>query len=350
MNSIKQVIGEIAAGHHICAEQCKTLLGSPDPVVTRLLSEKARSVCEDVFSRKVHLRALVEISSHCRNNCLYCGLRRDNRSAVRYRLGIDEILERCALASSLGIRTFVLQGGEDPMQDDAWVENMVSEVHASFPDCAITLSLGEKSERAYRRFRAAGARRYLLRHETFNPEHYGRLHPREMSRQGRLDCLHTLKRLGYQTGTGIMVGSPWQSIDNIVEDVLFIQDFKPQMIGIGPFVHHGGTPLAAWPDGSVELTLRLISIFRLIDPKALIPSTTALSTLCPDGRTRGILAGANVLMPNFTPAHLREQYDIYPGKACRGSESCEGLSGLEKELESIGYVFADGPGDYDTVN
>lgn len=311
-----------------------------------LLHEEARKAAVSTFGNGIYIRGLLEISNHCRNNCLYCGIRAGNRRARRYRLGREEILECCTRGHGLGFRTFVLQGGEDPLQTDEWVCDTVKAIRTAFPDCAITLSLGERDRESYRKFREAGADRYLLRHETFNREHYAKLHPANMSRDRRLRCLADLRELGYQTGSGIMVGSPWQTLDNIVEDLLFIQDFNPEMIGIGPFIHHPDTPLASFPNGSVPLTLKLISIFRLMDPCALIPATTALATLAPGARREGILCGANVVMPNISPAPARRQYELYEGKAHEGAESAEGLEELKEELQSIGYEIVADRGDY----
>ncbi|MCQ2119199.1 MAG: [FeFe] hydrogenase H-cluster radical SAM maturase HydE [Bacteroidales bacterium] len=322
------------------------LLQSDDAVDCAFLQSEARKASVSVFGNSVYIRGLVEISNHCRNNCFYCGIRSGNPSVARYRLDKDEILECCARGHSLGFRTFVLQGGEDPAQTDDWVEDVVRSIRAGFPDCAITLSLGEKPAESYRRFKAAGADRYLLRHETFNKEHYLKLHPASMSRERRLGCLSDLKELGYQTGSGFMVGSPFQSLDNIVEDILFIQDLQPEMIGIGPFIHHPDTPFSDSPDGSVSLTLKLISIFRLINPQALIPATTSLATLDAGARGKGILSGANVVMPNLTPASRRRDYSLYEGKAAFGAESAEGLEELRKEMKAIGYEVVVGRGDY----
>lgn len=341
-----RLIERLRDAHHLDAQDFKSLLQSNDAGDWVFLRSEARKAAISVFGNTVHVRGLVEVSNHCRNNCLYCGIRAGNTALVRYRLGKDDILECCRSGYALGFRTFVLQGGEDPRQTDDWVEDVVRTIRASFPDCAITLSLGEKPALSYRRFRAAGADRYLLRHESFNKDHYSRLHPDSMSRQRRLGCLASLKELGYQTGTGFMVGSPFQTLDDIVEDIMFIQEFHPEMIGIGPFIHHRDTPFADMPDGSVELTLRLISIFRLMDPHALIPATTSLATLDPAARAEGILAGANVVMPNLTPASRRREYSLYEGKAAFGAEAAEGLDELRNEMKAIGYEVVVGRGDY----
>lgn len=343
---MQEVIERLKDSHHLNARDYKRLLLSNDVRDCRILQSVARETALSVFGQKIFIRGLIEISNHCRNNCLYCGIRSGNSNLRRYRLSKEEIMACCAQGYNLGFRTFVLQGGEDAAQSDDFLEDLIISVKAAWPDCALTLSLGEKSEESYRRFRAAGADRYLLRHETFNPEHYARLHPAGMSRDGRLNRIAVLKKLGYQTGTGIMVGSPWQTVDNIVEDLLYIQELIPEMIGIGPFIHHADTPFRDMPDGSVDMTVKLISIFRLMNPQALIPATTALATLDSEGRKKGILAGANVVMPNLSPASRRQDYSLYEGKASCGAESAEGLEELRKELQSIGYDIVVDRGDH----
>lgn len=348
-----RLIEQLRDVHRLDAQGLKSLLENDDAQDCAFLQSEARKAALSVFGNSVFIRGLIEVSNHCRNNCLYCGIRAGNGSVNRYRLDKKDILECCAAGYSLGFRTFVLQGGEDPQQSDDWVEDVVQSIRSSFPDCAVTLSLGEKSPESYRRFKAAGADRYLLRHETFNKDHYSRLHPASMSREWRLECLNKLKELGYQTGSGFMVGSPYQTLDNLVEDIVFIQDLHPEMIGIGPFIHHPATPFADMPDGSVPMTLKLISIFRLMNPKALIPATTSLATLDPDARSKGILAGANVVMPNLTPASRRGDYSLYEGKAASGAEAAEGLEELKKEMKAIGYEVVVDRGDYDdtrTIN
>lgn len=345
--SCKHIIEKLRDTQRLTAQQYKSLLQNDDQENLCFLQTEARKAAVRFFGKGIFIRGLIEVSNHCRNNCLYCGIRAANGKLERYRLGKEEILECCRKGYELGFRTFVIQGGEDPAQTDIWVEDLVRAIRSGFPDCAVTLSLGEKSGESYRRFREAGADRYLLRHETFDREHYGRLHPSGMSRDARLQCLATLKELGFQTGTGIMVGSPWQTMDNIIEDLLFIQEFRPEMIGIGPFIHHPDTPLAGFPDGSIGTCLKLISIFRLMNPRALIPATTALATLDSGARCKGILAGANVVMPNLSPAAVRGEYSLYEGKAFSGAESAEGMDELENELAAIGCRIVVGRGDYD---
>lgn len=346
MTSEEQIIGKLRDTHRLTAKEYKSLLENAGRQGEIRLQEEAQKASIASFGRKIYIRGLIEISNHCRNNCYYCGLRAGNDKLKRYRLSIEQIMDCCRKGYELGFRTFVLQGGEDPVQNDEWVEKLVKTIRGTFPDCAITLSLGEKPAQSYKRFKTAGADRYLLRHESHNPEHYKRLHPTEMSRDNRLKCLANLKASGYQTGAGIMVGSPYQTMDNIAEDLEYIQELKPEMVGIGPFIHNNDTPFAAFPDGSVEQTLTLIAILRLMNPHVLIPATTALATLDPEARKKAILHGANVVMPNLSPASSRKDYAIYEGKAAFGCEGAEGLKELNKELETIGYETIVDRGDY----
>ena len=322
------------------------LLSSLGGEERELLAEKARNVAAENFGRGVYVRGLVEISSYCKNNCYYCGLRCANKGTARYRLTKEEILECCRDGASLGFNTFVLQGGEDPVQSDAFIADVVAAVHKEFPAKAITLSVGERSKEAYEAFRKAGAVRYLLRHETRSVEHYRRLHPSAMSADNRRSCLFTLRELGYQVGSGFMVGSPEQSMENLVDDILFLEELQPQMIGIGPFIPAAGTPFENYPAGSTEQTLLLLSLLRLRFPRALIPATTALSTLLPDGVERGVLAGANVVMPNLSPHSVRAKYSIYNNKRSSGSESAQQLELLASRLQAIGYHIDYSRGDY----
>ena len=346
---MEKLIDKLHQKHTLTAEEYRSLLLCEDTTTTVYLQKKAQQTTIDRFGNAVFIRGLIEISNRCRNNCLYCGIRKGNTMVSRYALSRETILSCCREGHALGFRTFVLQGGEDVSQTDDWVTETVSAVRKEFPDCAITLSLGEKSKEAYQRFFEAGANRYLLRHETFNETHYQELHPSEMSRNHRLRCLEWLKEIGYQTGTGIMVGSPGQTIDHLVEDLLFIERFHPEMIGIGPFIPHAETPFANKPAGSIKLTLKLLSILRLMHPSALIPATTALASLSSDGRERGILAGANVVMPNLSPSSVREKYSLYNQKAAFGSEAAEGLKLLEEQLNKIGYTISNERGDYNYV-
>lgn len=323
-----------------------TLLENQDPLILEELCLAARTLRESIYGKAVYIRGLIELTNICRNDCYYCGIRRSNKEVARYRLNEDDVLACCADGYRLGFRTFVLQGGEDPYWTEERIVQLVARMRATYSDCAITLSLGEWQSQAYKRFFEAGANRYLLRHETFDPKHYQELHPASMSALERQECLRTLKAIGFQTGTGIMVGSPRQTIEHIIQDIRFIEELRPEMIGIGPFLPHKQTPFANEPAGSLHLTLKLLAIFRLMHPQALIPSTTALATLHPEGRVRGILAGANVVMPNLSPRQQRSKYQLYNNKAALGAEAAEGLALLSEQLEAIGYHLSYQRGDY----
>lgn len=311
------------------------------------LAAEARKVACSMFAGGVYVRALIEISSYCRNNCLYCGLRCSNPLASRYRLDKNDILSCCDRAARLGFNTFVLQGGEDPVQSDEWLAGVVSAIKQRYPEKAVTLSVGERSVQGYAMLREAGADRYLLRHETADDGHYSFLHPSNMSASNRRRCLQVLGSLGYQVGAGMMVGSPGQTVEHLVKDLMLLDELRPQMIGIGPFIPAAGTPFAAEPPGSAETTLLLISLLRLRFPAALIPATTALATLLPDGTEQGVLAGANVVMPNVTPPEAREKYTIYNNKKITGSEAAEQLAALDERLNRIGYYVDFSRGDYE---
>lgn len=309
------------------------------------LRQAADEVRRARYGDAVFLRGLIEFTSYCKNNCLYCGLRAGNRNAERYRLSKDEILACCAEGYALGYRTFVLQGGEDPYYTDDMICDIVRSIRARYPDCAITLSIGEKPRRSYERYFEAGANRYLLRHETADPAHYGQLHPTDMSSENRKRCLRDLKEIGYQVGSGFMVGSPYQTTDNLIADLRFLQELQPDMIGIGPYITHRDTPFKDEKSGSVELTLRMLSILRLMFPYALLPSTTALGTIDPRGRERGLQSGGNVVMPNLSPTDVREKYAIYDNKICTGEESAQCRRCLEMRIESAGYRAVTDRGD-----
>lgn len=345
-NEFFSLLERVATAERVERSEWLALLSSLTAEEREALAVKARETSALNFGTGVFVRGLVEISSYCKNNCFYCGLRCANKNATRYRLTKEEILVCCREGAALGFNTFVLQGGEDPVQNDAFIADVVAALHTEFPDKAITLSVGERSEDAYKAFRQAGAARYLLRHETRNDAHYAHLHPSIMSAEKRRECLYALRRLGYQVGSGFMVGSPGQVLENVVDDILFLEELQPQMIGIGPFIPATGTPFENCPAGSAELTLLLLSLLRLRFPKALIPATTALSTLLPDGVERGILAGANVVMPNLSPECVRGKYSIYNNKKTSGSESAQQLARLEERLRAIGYYIDYGRGDY----
>jgi biotin synthase len=313
------------------------ILATDNAASVEYLRQVARGVADEVYGNKIFMRGLIELSSYCKNDCLYCGLRRSNKEAVRYRLTEEEIYKCCESGYGLGFRTFVMQGGEDGWFTDERMCRIVATVRQRYPDCAITLSLGERSRESYQALYDAGANRYLLRHETADAEHYGKLHPAEMSWQHRMDCLQALKEIGYQVGCGFMVGSPFQTIDTLYADLQFIRSFQPHMVGIGPFVSTHNTPFEGYPNGKVETTLRLLALIRLLHPRVLLPATTALGTLHPRGRELGIQFGANVIMPNLTPNEYREDYLIYPDKACVSDKPEECFSCLDIRMRAIGH-------------
>lgn len=333
---------------NLSSNELRHLLTTSDPSAIDTLTAEAAHLRDEVYGRRVFMRGLIEISNHCRNNCLYCGIRRD-ATCRRYRLSPEQIIDCCRTGHALGFRTFVLQGGEDVWFTDQVLCTLVQSIKRQFPDCAITLSLGERGRDSYARLRDAGADRYLLRHETANRTHYGFLHPAEMSFDHRMQCLHDLRDLGYQVGAGFMVGSPGQSIDTLLQDLAFIADFRPEMVGIGPFIPAAGTPFEHKPSGSVELTLRLLSIIRLLHPTVLLPATTALGTLHPTGRERAIAAGANVVMPNLSPQDTRALYAIYNNKLATGSEAAESVADLRMRMQAIGYEVPVDRGDYKRI-
>ncbi|MGN0202911.1 MAG: [FeFe] hydrogenase H-cluster radical SAM maturase HydE [Coprococcus sp.] len=311
-----------------------------------LLRREAVRLREKYYGHDVYIRGLIEFTNYCKNNCFYCGIRRDNRVLERYRLTKEQILSCCESGYSLGYRTFVLQGGEDPWFNDDRMVDIVSSIRKSYPDCAITLSLGERSRESYRRLREAGADRYLLRHETANEEHYRKLHPSEMSLKNRKECLYELKELGYQVGAGFMVGAPGQNFECLAEDLIFLHELQPEMIGIGPFLPHHETPFADENKGSFELTIFLLSILRVMFPNVLLPATTALGTIKATGREQGMLAGCNVVMPNLSPVANRKQYELYDDKICTGDEAAECRGCLENRMASVGYHLVVDRGDF----
>jgi len=312
------------------------------------LFEAADYVRRQIYGTDVYIRGLIEFTNYCKNNCYYCGIRRDNQGLARYRLSREEILACCDEGHKLGFRTFVLQGGEDPWFTDEIMCAIVSEIKSKFPDSAVTLSLGERSFDSYKALFDAGADRYLLRHETASDEHYRKLHPESMDLQNRKECLWNLKKIGYQVGSGFMVGSPYQKTENLVQDLRFLQELKPAMIGIGPYITHKDTPFGSFESGSLKLTLRLVAILRLMFPYALIPATTALGTIAEDGRELGLKAGANVVMPNLSPVQFRRQYSLYEGKICMGEEAAECRACLERRINLAGYQTVVARGDVKT--
>lgn len=337
---------KLIQNHRLTKTEYVELLGeSGNPEVCRLLTDEAVKLRKKYYGDKVYTRGLIEFTNYCKNNCYYCGIRCGNRNAQRYRMSTEEILDCCENGYGLGFRTFVLQGGEDPFYTDEMMAEMIRKIKARYPDCALTLSIGEKPYESYRLFKEAGADRYLLRHETADEAHYRKLHPENMSLSNRKRCLYDLKKLGYQVGAGFMVGSPGQTDEELAEDLLFLEELKPQMVGIGPFIPHHDTQFAKKSPGSVGQTLFLLSVIRILLPKVLLPATTALGTIDPRGREKGLLAGANVVMPNLSPLKNRKQYDLYDNKICTGEEAAECRGCLSRRVESVGYRLVQERGD-----
>ncbi len=347
---MKRLVDKLQGSGSLTAEEWKRLITVRDPEITEYLFERARTVREEYYGKDIYIRGLIEFTNYCKNDCYYCGIRRSNGKADRYRLTKAQIMDCCRAGYELGFRTFVLQGGEDGYYTDEKMTDIISSIKESHPDCALTLSLGEKSYESYKAFFHAGADRYLLRHETANEEHYNRLHPGSMSLAYRKQCLYELKEIGYQVGCGFMVGSPYQTVDCLVEDLLFMKELNPHMVGIGPFIPHHETPFAQRKAGTLAQTLVLLSIIRLMLPAVLLPATTALGTINPKGRELGILAGANVVMPNLSPVTVRSKYMLYDNKICTGDEAAECRFCLQRRMESIGCRIAVSRGDYKSQN
>lgn len=343
---MRNLIDDLEKNKILSNEEFIYLLNNISDQETKYLFEKARNIAHSIYENKVYIRGLIEVSNYCKNDCYYCGIRCSNKNANRYRLSFDDIMKSCSTGYELGFRTFVLQGGEDSFFSDEVLCKIITSIKSQYTECAVTLSLGERSYKSYLNLFNAGADRYLLRHESANNEHYSKLHPKNLSLENRKKCLFNLKEIGYQVGSGFMVGSPFQTTQNIVEDLLFLKELSPHMIGIGPFISHKDTPFKNYSNGSVDLTLRLISILRLMFPNSLIPATTALGTLCDNGRELGILAGANVIMPNLSPKDVRNKYMLYDNKLYTGAESAECIDKLRNNLKKIGYDISIERGDY----
>ena len=345
MNNLS-IIEQLKTNQTATREQLIFLLKNITGAEREELRQAAQQTAQAVFGNKIYIRGLVEISSICKRDCRYCGLRRSNPNAVRYRLTPEQILSSCEKGYALGFRTFVLQGGEDGFFSDEVVCGVVREIKRRYPDCAVTLSLGERGDESFRRLYAAGADRYLLRHETADLAHYAKLHPDSMSGAERQRQLFVLKQTGFQTGAGFMVGSPYQTAENLADDLLFLKKLQPQMCGIGPFIPHKDTEFRDFSQGSLELTLTLLAVIRLMHPRILLPATTALGTIHPQGRELGILHGANVVMPNLSPLEHRKDYAIYDNKICTGDEAAECIRCLSVRVQRIGYKIVTERGDY----
>jgi len=343
---LRELIEKLEQEHSLSEREWITLIEGRTSEAAEEVFARARAVREREYGKRVYIRGLIECSNYCKNDCYYCGIRCSNRNASRYRLSKADILACCQSGYELGIRTFVLQGGEDPYLTDERVADIVSSIKSRFSDCAVTLSLGEKEHESYRMLFEAGADRYLLRHETADPLHYRKLHPKELSLEHRMQCLYDLKEIGYQTGCGFMVGSPGQTSECLAKDMKFIERLNPQMVGIGPFIPQHDTPFGTEKAGTLEQTLFLLGLLRLMLPRVLLPSTTALGTIHPEGREMGILAGANVVMPNLSPPAVRGKYLLYDNKICTGDEAAECLGCMTNRMKGIGYEVVVDRGDY----
>jgi len=343
---MRELIDKLQAEGTLSKHELVKLLSGFSKEDSEYLLEKARASTQQNFGNGIYTRGLIEISNYCKNDCYYCGIRKSNRKAERYRLSKEDILACCEQGHELGFRTFVLQGGEDPWFTDERMVDILKSIKMHYPDCAITLSIGEKTSNQYRKYFDAGADRYLLRHETADSDHYSLLHPQELTLMDRKRCLLDLKAIGYQVGTGFMVGSPYQTFENLADDLLFIKELEPEMIGIGPFIPHKDTPFAECEPGTMELTTFLIGVLRLMLPYSLLPSTTALGTIDENGRENGILAGANVVMPNLSPKQVRNKYLLYNNKISTGEEAAESRELLQKRMNQIGYALLIDRGDH----
>lgn len=345
MTEIQDIIHKLCDTGDLTREEIITILENRNFEIQSELAKRASETAQEHYGNKVYVRGLIEFSNYCRNDCYYCGIRCGNKNAERYRLSKEEIVECASYGYGLGFRTIVLQGGEDMFYTDDMMVDIIKSIKKEHPDCAVTLSIGEKSYESYKAFFDAGADRYLLRHETADFDHYRKLHPENLSAENRQQCLYNLKKIGFQTGAGFMVGSPYQTVDNIADDLLFLKKLDPEMIGIGPFIPHKDTVFADEKAGDLNLTLFLLSVIRLMLPTVLLPATTALGTINPRGRELGILAGANVVMPNLSPVGVRKKYALYDNKICTGEEAAECMNCLKNRISSIGYELVTDRGD-----
>ena len=343
---MKKLIDRLHVTGSLDREQWIQLLSERSEETDQYARDLGNKVRQQIYGNDIYVRGLVEFTNYCKNDCYYCGIRRSNKNAQRYRLTEEDILLCCQQGYELGFRTFVLQGGEDGYYTDERLLSIIHKIKAEYPDCALTLSIGEKSEESFRDYREAGVDRYLLRHETADEEHYGKLHPSSMSCEHRKNCLRTLKKLGFQTGAGFMVGAPYQTVENLADDFLFLKELNPEMVGIGPFIPHQDTPFHGEKSGTLEDTLFYLALLRLMLPHVLLPATTALGTIHPKGREMGVLSGANVVMPNLSPVSVRKKYMLYDGKICTGDEAAECRHCLSRRMEQIGCQIVSDRGDY----
>ena len=342
---MKLLIDKLYENHMLSREEFLLLLEKMGDKDVEYLFQKSSEVKFKNYADTVYMRGLIEFTNYCKQNCEYCGIRADNKKAERYRLSIDEILDICNMGYGLGFRTFVLQGGEDDSYTDDKMTTLIKRIKKNFPDCAVTLSIGEKSHDSYQKYFDAGADRYLLRHETASPLLYKKLHP-NMSLENRMRCLWDLKDIGFQVGAGFMVGLPGQTDNDLVNDLLFLKELKPHMVGIGPFIPHKDTPFRMEMGGTADKTLIMIALVRLLLPDVLLPSTTALGTIDPNGREKGLKAGANVVMPNLSPISVRSKYSLYDGKICTDDEAIKCLKCMGQRIKNTGFSVDMSRGDH----
>ncbi|MCR5785365.1 MAG: [FeFe] hydrogenase H-cluster radical SAM maturase HydE [Eubacterium sp.] len=345
-NAVKEKIDSLESGSLLSAEEFIFLLENRTPSAAEYAADKASKIRDAVYGKDIYIRGLIEFTNICKNDCYYCGIRKSNKNAARYRLSKEDILNCADYGYDIGFRTFVLQGGEDAFFTDEVLTDIIKSIKNNHPDCALTLSVGERSKDSYQKLFDAGADRYLLRHETADDDHYSHLHPPYLSLSNRKKCLYELKEIGYQTGAGFMVGSPGQTKETLAKDLIFLRELEPEMIGIGPFIPHKDTPFKDEKSGTLEDTLYLLSLIRIMLPEVLLPATTALGTIHPNGREMGILSGANVVMPNLSPPNVRKKYMLYDNKICTGEEAAECLSCLSSRINSIGYSLSTDRGDH----
>jgi len=339
------IVDGLEKNHVGKAEDYLYLLNNINEENRQYLSNAALRVKEEFYGKEIYIRGIVEFSNFCKQNCLYCGIRKDNAHVDRYRLSHKEIVEACRKGYALGYRTFVLQSGEDPYFTDDRVVAIIKDIRDNFKDAAITLSLGEKTKRSYKKFYDAGADRYLLRHETANEKLYDKLHE-NMTFQNRKECLYDLKEIGYQVGAGLMVGSPGQKKTDLIDDLRFLKELKPQMVGMGPYLTHKETPLKDSENGSLTETLVMLSLVRLILPEVLLPATTAVGTIDDYGREQAILAGCNVVMPNISPMEVRKKYELYENKICVDDQPEECRFCIEGRVKCTGSTLNMCRGDH----
>ena len=345
MDTALTLVDKLAENGSLSFREWVTLIDAQSEKLSLYVFEKARDLQQAYYDNKIFIRGLIEFTNYCRNDCFYCGIRKSNQALRRYRLTKEESLLCCQNGYEHGFRTFVLQGGEDAYYTDARMIDIITKIKSDFPDCAITLSIGEKSRESYQKFFDAGVSRYLLRHETFDSGHYQLLHPSNLKSQTRQQCLRDLRAIGYQTGCGFMVGSPYQTTEHLASDFLFIKELNPHMIGLGPFIPHHDTPFAEKNAGTLAQTLYLLGLLRIMCPKVLLPATTALGTIAENGRELGILAGANVIMPNLSPINHRKDYALYDNKLTSGAEAAEHIKDLKTRMQHIGYEIVTDRGD-----